>query len=69
MDPGLADEELVVLRLGLDLHGDPAELLLLRHLLEQLDGLLHVVSGPTHSDHVRSGLGLRELNLNLETKI
>ena len=49
-----ADEELVVLGLGLDLHSDSAQLLLLGHLLQKLDGLLHVVSRPPHSHHVRS---------------
>ena len=68
VDPGLADEELVVLGLGLDLHSDPAQLLLLGHLLEQLDGLLHVFSGPTHGHHIRSRLGLGELNLNLQRR-
>ena len=37
---GVSHEELVVLRLGL--HGDAGQLLLVRQLGQQLDGLLHV---------------------------
>mgnify|MGYP006269396313 CR=1 FL=1 len=55
VDARLADEELVVLRLGADLHRDAAQLLLLAHLLQQLGRLLHVILWPAHRHHVGPG--------------
>ena len=65
VDARLADEELVVLRLGADLHRDAAQLLLLAHLLQQLHSLLHVLLRPAHRHHVRPRVGLGELDGNL----
>ena len=68
VDPGLPDQELVMLGLGLHLGRDATQLFLLAELLQQLDGLLDVLLGSSDSHVVTPGVGLRKLDGYLRCK-